>query len=101
MRVYQDVTDKIEMISFIGLNYGRVLCKRKEENVSYLYCSHTINPLFSAVMVESRFLLLKRMITFDDKITRNDRHESDRSAAFREIFEMFNYNSSREINNKY
>ena len=97
VRVDQDVTDKIEMLTFIGLNYARGLCKRNEENVSYLYRSHTGNPLFSAVMAESRFPFLERMITFDDKNPRKDRHKSDRFAAFREYFKIFNDNCSRGI----
>ena len=86
------------MLSFLGLNYARGLCKRNEENVTYLYRSPSGNPLFSAVMSESRFRFLQRMITFDDKNTRKNRHKSDRFAAFREIFEMFNDNCSRGLN---
>ena len=86
------------MLAIIGLNYVRGLCNRNEENIGYLYRSHTGSPLFGAVKAESRFLFLKRVITFDDKNTRKDHHKSDRFAAFREIFEMFIDNCSRGIN---
>ena len=46
-------------------------------------------------MILNRFRLIRRMITFDDSTTRNDRWKKDKFSVFREVFEMFNKQCAR------
>ena len=53
--------------------------------------------VFAATMSSDRFVFLNSNMSFDDKETREDRWKSDRFAAIREIFEIFNTNCGKLI----
>ena len=51
------------------------------------------HQIYSSILSFNRFI--KRMITFDDSTTRNDRWKKDKFSASRELFEMFNKQCAR------
>ena len=51
------------------------------------------HQIYSSILSFNRFI--KRMVTFDDSTTRNDRWKKDKFSASRELFEMFNKQCAR------
>ena len=94
----KQTTDLIELKAFIGLQYTRGLSKRNLQRIKYLFQGPGSHSLFPATMTEARFEFLRKMIAFDDKDTRKKLFKSDRFAAVRNIFEIFNGNCSRALN---
>ena len=86
-------TSTSEMLAFVGMIYSRGLLGLANHTVDVLFNNTTGNPIFGATMSKNRFLLSH--ISFDDTATRPRRWLSDRSVAFREIFELFNENCAR------
>lgn len=90
-------TSEQEILAFIGLMYMRGLLSLNSHDVSVLFNDKTGHPVFGATMSKNRFKFLLQNISFDDSETRPQRWNSDRFAAFREIFEMLNVNCARHV----
>ncbi|CAH1252394.1 PGBD4 [Branchiostoma lanceolatum] len=84
------ITSIQEVTAFIGLVYLRgVLCQNNCKTET-LFSDQTGHPVFSATMAKNRMKFLMANIRFDDESTRAERWQTDRFAAFREVFELFN-----------
>ena len=55
------------------------------------------HPVFSATMARERFVFLRKVLRFDDPATRAVRYQTDRFAAFRNIFESWNSRCSQML----
>ena len=86
-----------ELKAFIGLVYFRGLYGMNHHNIELLFKSGIGPDIFGATMSQRRMRFLLAHITFDDKSTRKDRWPSDRFAAGRDIYEMFNKNCSKYV----
>ena len=64
-------------------------------NIENLFNERVGHRMYSSTMSLNRFKFIKRMITFDDSKTRNDRWKKDKISAFRKVFEMFNKQCAR------
>jgi len=86
-----------EILAFIGLLYLRGLLGLSGHDVSVLFGKLTGSPIFGATMSKNRFKFLFSHLTFDDPSTRSQRWQFDRFSAFRQVFELFNYNCSKNL----
>ena len=66
-------------------------------NIELLFKSGIGPDIFGATMSQQRMKFLLAHITFDDKSTCKDWWPSDRFAAWRDIFEIFNKNCSKYV----
>ena len=89
------LTSAFKMLAVIGLIYLRGLLGLASHNIEILLNNLTRNPIFGATMGKNRFKFLLSHISFDDADDRPERWKYDRFAAFRKIFEIFNYNCER------
>ena len=89
------LTSTFEMLAVIGLIYLRGLLGLASHNIEILFNNLTGNPIFGATMSKNRFKFLLSHISFDDAGDRPERWKYDRFAAFRKIFEIFNYNCGK------
>ncbi|KAL2087193.1 hypothetical protein ACEWY4_018252 [Coilia grayii] len=87
-RVWKNIT-KDELMAFIGL----IILAGSEKNwdmaIRELFGSRLHNPMYKATMSIRRFEDIRRFLRFDDKRTRATRLETDHSAAFRYIWDLF------------
>ena len=91
------VTDEIEMTALIGLFYLRGTLQQNNWAYRNIFKHMIGHPAFASTMSFNRFGFLNSMISFDDASTRTERWKSDRFAAAREIFEIFNDNCSKAL----
>ena len=86
---YGDV-DATELLAFFGLLYLAGMHKQSHTNLNQLWATNATGiELFSLIMSKERFRFLIRCLRFDDLSTRNARKETDKMAAFRDVFETF------------
>jgi hypothetical protein len=88
----------IELKAFIGLQYLRGLMQLNYQDYDRLFEDKIGHPIFSATMSKNRFKWINRMITFDDPQSRPERARSDRFAAMRSFFEVWNDNCGTVVN---
>ena len=81
---------KEELLAFFGISYARGLLGQNFLKLRRLFSVDVGHPIFSASMSFNRLVFIKAMISFDDANTRQETWQTDRFAAFREIFEEFN-----------
>ena len=93
---YIHYTDDIEIRALIGLIYWRGLLGMQNHNVKHMF-GEDGHHFFGGTMAKNRFTFLLQHLSFDDKLTRDERWPTDRFAAIREIFECFNANCSRSV----
>ncbi|XP_020896597.1 piggyBac transposable element-derived protein 3 [Exaiptasia diaphana] len=86
-----------EIAAWIGLLYLRGLLCLNNHSTESLFSDKTGHPVFSATMSKNRFKFLMANVRFDDEETRAERWNSDRFAAFREVFEKFNTQCGKVI----
>jgi len=86
-KIWKVTTDN-EIKAFVGLLLLAGVHRAKNEPVSELFSKHG-RPIFSATMSQNRFKSLLRFLRFDNKNTRAERQQTDRMAAFRDIWVMF------------
>ena len=80
-------TDTVEMQALIGLLYYAGVMKMGGVFTRELFDKNSGIPIFRATMPEARFRFLVNCLRFDNKVTRAQRKETDKLAAFREVFE--------------
>ena len=91
-------TDITEIKAFIGIYYLRGLMKENFSDYDILWEEAIGHPIFAATMSKNRFKFLNRLLTFDDRSTRDERLRRDRFAPIREFFEKFNDQCSLVLN---
>ena len=91
------VTPIDELKALFGLQYFRGLLGQGLQSQNHLFSDTSGHFVFGATMSLSRFTFLLSHISFDDRNTRPEKWTSDRFAAMRELFEMFNRNLSKCI----
>lgn len=83
--------DVIELDAFIGvlLSAGALRCRK--ENIKEMWSTDESirRNIFTASMPRDRFIIISKFVRFDDKTTREERRQTDKLAAFREIWEAF------------
>lgn len=89
---YTRETNNVEIQALFGLFYYAGVMKMNGVFTKELFDKDSGIPIFRATMPEARFRFLVNCLRFDDKDTRAHRRETDKLAAFREVFE-------RSINN--
>ena len=94
---YIHATDVVEIRAFIGLIYMRGLMRLSHMDQELLFSDVIGPPIFSAVMSKNRFCFLHAHICFDDPATRNDRWKTDKFAAIRDIYNIFNNNCAKTV----
>ena len=92
---YLHPTTVAEIKALFGLMYFRGLLGQGLQRSRNLFSDLTGHFAFGATMSGSRFTFLLSHLRFDDPETRPQRWKSDRFAAIRELFEMFNENLSK------
>jgi hypothetical protein len=78
-----------ELRAFIGILINAGVEKSWDVAAEELFNSMESNPLYKATMSKERFCDIVQLIRFDDKRTREFRLQTDRLAAFRDIWERF------------
>ena len=84
-----EVTNE-ELFAFFGISYARGLLEQNFLKLRRLFSVVVGHPIFSASMSFNRLVFIKAMISFDCANARQEQWQTDRFAAFREIFEEFN-----------
>ena len=64
-------------------------------DIENLFSEKVGHQIYSSTISLNLFKFMKRMITFGDSTTRNDRWKKDKFSAFREVLEMFNKQCAR------
>lgn len=75
--------------AFIGLCIQAGAFRSSHEPVFTLWSEREGRPVFTATMSRSRFTDMLKYIRFDDKLSRAERQQSDKLAAFRDMWTMF------------
>ena len=70
--------------------YARVLLHRNLMIIENLFSGKVGHQIYSSTISLNRFKFIKRMITSDDSIARNDRWKKDKFSALTEVLETFN-----------
>ena len=86
-------TDRVEIDALFGLMYFRGILGVNLHMTDRLF-SHDSHFVFGAIMSKNRFRFLKGHICFDNPQERTQLQETDRFAAVREIWEIFDSNLS-------
>lgn len=86
---YTDQIDKIELEALFGLLYTSGALKYNHVNLEELWSKKYGPPIFRATMSKNRFSFLIKNLRFDDKATRNQRKESDKFCAIRDIWDKY------------
>jgi len=81
--------DGEEVRAFIGLCIQAGAFRSSHEPVSPLWSEREGRAVFTATMSRSRFTDMVMYIRFDDKLSRAERQQSDKLAAFRDMWTMF------------
>ena len=84
---YTRNTNPIELKALFGLLYYAGVMKMHGVFTKELFDKDSGIPIFRATMCEARFRYLINCLRFDNKETRPFRKQTDRLAAFREVFE--------------
>ncbi|CAF3941954.1 unnamed protein product [Adineta steineri] len=86
----------IELKAFIGLLLLAGLMGKSKKSIKSLWNRNPLeSPIFRATMSRNRFETILSTIRFDNKITREERKQTDKFAAFREIWSDFRENSKK------
>lgn len=93
-RFYSYDTDQLEILALLGLFLLRGLQGQNLQDYTRLFHDVHGHPAFGACMSSNRFTFLISNLGFDDKRTREERHELDRFTAIRELFQEFFANCS-------
>lgn len=90
----KEKTNPTEFMAFLGLIIAMGVTKQNKVNIKNLWEPESLYhmPIFTATMPRVRFNTLLWGIRFDDKDTRNERLETDRLAALREVTEILKNN---------
>lgn len=86
----------MEIRAYIGLTYIRGLIGQNLHRVDLLFSEHS-HYAFGATMSKNRYKFLHSNINFSTVEETRDVWESDRYAAFRRFWEMFNSNLSKPL----
>lgn len=89
---YTHQTDETELQGLFGLLYISGSLKSNHLNLEELWSKKYGPPIFRATMNKNRFIFLIKNLRFDDKTTRNQRKESDKFCAIRDIWERYTEN---------
>ena len=89
-------TSKDEIDALFGLMYFRGILGVNLHMTDRLF-SNDSHFVFGAIMSKNRFRFLKGHICFDNPQERTQLWETDRFAAVREIWEIFNSNLSKHV----
>ena len=93
---YVKETDHIEINALFGLMYLRGLLGMNLQRVDYLFADEG-HYAFGAIMSKNRFKFLLSHITFDNHIDRENNWPTDRFAAMRPVWELFNSNLGKNV----
>ncbi len=91
-RVYKEnwnEVDRTDIEAYIGL---LILCgvyKSRNENVASLWDADTGRAIFRATLSQQTFHVLSRVIRFDNRDTRAQRHQYDKLAPIRELWDKW------------
>lgn len=81
--------DGVEIRAFLGLCILAGVYRSSNEPISTLWSEREGRPVFTSTMARNRFTDVLKYLRFDDKGTRVERQQSDKLAAFRDIWTMF------------
>ena len=84
---YKNV-DVFDIRTFFGILYLCAAFKLNLMNQNIIWNHEAAHSLFGAGMSLSRFQFITRLVTFDDKATREDRWQYDKFACMREFFKL-------------
>ena len=88
-------TDVLEIRTLLGLVYFRGLYNLNHYSIDHMFSKEMGIPIFTATMSKQRMKFLLSCITFDDPNERAERWRTDRFAAARPLYELFNSNCSK------
>ena len=78
-----------EMTAFIGLNLLAGLHKSNHEPILSLWSEKEGRPVYIATMFRNRFTDILKYLRFDNRATRAERRATDKLAAFRDFWTLF------------
>ena len=93
---YVKETDHIEINALFGLVYLAGLLGMNLQRVDYLFADEG-HYAFGAIMSKNRFKFHFSRITFDNHIDRENNWPTDRFAAMRPVWELFNSNLGKYV----
>ncbi|XP_025207174.1 piggyBac transposable element-derived protein 4-like [Melanaphis sacchari] len=89
-------TTRGEILALIGILFYMATCKTSRANAkSFWKTDGTGMVLFRAAFSYNRFFFLLQCLRFDDLDTRVERQQSDKLAAVREMYTLFNDNNMK------
>ena len=90
-------TNEIKIRGLLGMMYYRAMINQSLESVDHLFNEELGPAPFGSAMSSHRFRFMLTHLSVDDKTTRGERWKSDRFAAMRGFFELFNMNCSSHL----
>lgn len=91
-RVYGDGwndVDWTEIEAFFGLMLLAGVYRSRNEALASLWDAESGRSIFQPVMSLKKFKILSRILRFDNKDTRECRHETDKLAAIRDVWDLW------------
>lgn len=91
-RVYGDGwndVDWTEIEAFFGLMLLAGVYRSQNEALASLWDAESGRSIFRPVMSLKKFKILSRILRFDNKDTREGRHETDKLAAIRDVWDLW------------
>ena len=82
-------TNPVEIRAFIGCLLFIGVFRARHESYDELWSQDFGRSWLQSTMSLMRFKLLSKFIRFDDKSTKENRHQRDKLAAIRDVWEMF------------
>ena len=93
---YIRVTTSEDIDTLFGF-YFQGLHGLNKQSANRMFSKKYAYPVFEATMSCKRFKFLSGHLAFDDSATRSTRWRTDRFAAFRQFFEMFDRNYCKHL----
>ena len=87
--------DSVDIRAFIGLLYLRARLKLNLFDRESIWHHETANDFFESTMSLNLFVFISRLITFDERDTRDDHWKYDKFACMQDFFEEFNANNAK------
>ena len=89
------LVDRVDAEAFTGILYLRAAFRLNNLDREVIWNHESAHDKIYATMSLHRFKFICRLITFDNKETRNDRWKTDRFACMRKLFEDINGRNAR------
>ncbi|XP_057696551.1 piggyBac transposable element-derived protein 4-like isoform X1 [Corythoichthys intestinalis] len=87
-----------ELRAYIGLLILAGIYRSRHEATSSLWGAKTGRPMFSDAMAHRRFMEINRMLRFDDKLLRPQRHHANKLSPISDLWNSWNFRLQKMFN---